>query len=177
MKRPILLGTFGHPGSGKTYFSERLAKKEKLFHLSADRIRLKMFKNPKYTLEEHKIVFAFMNYLAEEFLKHGVSVIYDANFNLRKHRQKLNSLAKKANAEYKLVWVKTSDEKAMSRIKKRSKLKNTKKKELYRPIDLKVFKLLKEEMQNPTVKEKVIEINGGISFSKQFESYKKQLRF
>lgn len=173
--RPILLVMFGYPGSGKTYFSERLAKHEGFVHLNADRTRLMIFTEPKYTLEEHRVVFRFMDYLAKEFLQHGVSVIYDANFNFRKSRRGMEKLASKVGATYRLVCIKTEEEKALKRLGKRAKVKDAKKKEIYRPIDQKVFMQLKSQMEMPMKSEKVIAIDGHSTFSEQLKSFHKQL--
>jgi uncharacterized protein len=81
MKKPLLIATLGYPGSGKTYFSERLSKKKHFFHLNSDRIRLAIFDKPQYKPEEHRIVFRLMDSLAQDLLRQGVSVVYDANFN------------------------------------------------------------------------------------------------
>jgi predicted kinase len=175
MKKPLLLATFAYPGSGKTYFSERLAKKLAYFHLSSDKIRLAMFRDPKYTPVEHETVFRFMDYLAEELLQHGVSVIYDANFNKRVHRSKLPRVARRTGAKAHLIWIQTSEEVAMKRLEKRAKYSSRKKQELYRPITKAIFEQLRDEMERPAKSEKVIKIDGHLSFSKQFEQFKKQV--
>lgn len=176
MKKPLLLVTLGYPGSGKTYFSERLAKEYHLFHLNGDRIRLAMFENPSYSREEHDMVYAFADYLAETFLKHGVSVIYDANFNFRKSRAKARRIAQKTRAAYRLIWVKTSESKAIERFNKRARLKTLRKKEIYRPIDLNNFKELRDEIQPPGKREPYIEINGHQVFKQQILSFHRQLQ-
>ncbi len=61
LKKKILITTFGYPGSGKTYFSERLAKEFNLFHLNSDKIRSEIFIKPNYSDEEHKAVLRFIN--------------------------------------------------------------------------------------------------------------------
>lgn len=176
MKKPILIATFGFPGSGKTYFSERLSKRNSFMHLSSDRVRLMMFENPKYTKEEHRLVFRFMDYLAKEFLQHGVSVIYDANFNFRENRQRIRNLAKKVGAGYSLVWIKTDENKALKRTEKRALIKDSKKKQIYRPISKKNFEDLKNEMEMPTKSESFIEIDGHASFKDQEKSLFEQLK-
>lgn len=169
--KPLLIATFGYPGSGKTYFSERLAKEANFFHLAVDKIRLAMFEKPKYTKEEHKAVFQFMDSLAEELLKKGISVIYDANFNFRKNRIEMQKLARRAKATYRLVWVKTNEKKALKRLGQRAKLKNLKRKKLYRPIDIKIFRKLQNEMEIPVKTEPVIHIDGHTNFLKQLEQF------
>ncbi len=173
--KPILLGTLGYPGSGKTYFSERLAKKAHFFHLSADVIRHTLFTTPKYTLDEHEAVFGLMDYLTVELLKKGMSVIYDANFNFKKSRRKLEKIAKETHAVYKLVWIQTDEHVAIGRLNTRAKYTNSKKKLLYRPIKIEVFHHYKSEMELPTKKEPVIIIDGHAPFLVQFESIAKEL--
>lgn len=174
MKKPLLIGLFGYPGSGKTYFSERLSKKEGYYHLSSDKIRLAMFRVPTYKREEHRTVFRFMDYLASEFLAHGVSVVYDANFNFKKHRKALARLAKQKGARYQLVWVQTEESLALRRLHSRSKLKSAHRQQLYRPIGRRVFNALKQEMELPDKSEPVIIIDGRMSFPVQFKSFTAQ---
>lgn len=174
--KPILIGTLGYPGSGKTHFSERLAKKASYFHLSADKIRHTLFEKPTYEPSEHKIVFGLIDYLAEAMLEKGVSVIYDANFNFKKSRQKLERIARKTGAKYRLVWIQTKEETALARTQKRARYKSTHKQHLYRPISVEVFNHLKSEIELPTKTEPVISIDGHASFEKQFESFKRGIR-
>ena len=122
--RSIFFITLGYPGSGKTFFARKFAKDMKLFHLNSDRIRLLIFPNPKFSSEEHPIVFGAMDYLANEVLKCGVSVIYDANSTLRIYRKCLQQLARKNNAKYLLLWFQTPVKTALMRIEKRGKLKS-----------------------------------------------------
>jgi len=65
-KKPMILATLGHPGSGKTYFSERLAEERGYFHLSADKLRLMMFEKPTYKKEEHLKLYGFIDGLVFE---------------------------------------------------------------------------------------------------------------
>lgn len=81
MKKLILFATLGFPGSGKTFFSARFAKDFKIFHLNSDRVRSEIFPKPNYTAEENTAVFRTMDFIAEELLRIGISVIYDANIH------------------------------------------------------------------------------------------------
>ena len=123
-KKPILFTTLGYPGSGKTYFAEKFAKEFNLFHLNSDKVRLEIFPDPKRTPEEHEIVYRLMDYIAEEFLKKGIGVIYDANMTKIEFRRRLMDLAKKCSANYLLLWFQTPEELAIERIKKRSNFKS-----------------------------------------------------
>jgi predicted kinase len=77
--KPVLILLYGYPGSGKTYFSRQLVDEVNIANLQADRIRTEMFEKPTYTQQEDAVVQRIMNYLTEELLSAGVSVIYDTN--------------------------------------------------------------------------------------------------
>ncbi len=177
MKKPILITTLGFPGSGKTYFSERLAKEENFFHINSDKIRFTLFENPTFSREEHGSVFRIMDSITESLLKIGVSVVYDANLNFRIHRKKLESLAKKNKANYCLVWLQTDVSVAEKRLGKRALLKSKHKKLMYRPLELKVLHDLKNEMQEPINKEPHVIIDGHLPFSKQISILRKKLKY
>lgn len=123
MKNPSsLFVTLGYPGSGKSYFSERLAKDIGAFHLNSDKVRADMFTNPAYTREEHEAVFKMMDHRCEELLSKGISVIYDANNNRRSKRKELQALADKYSAKYLLLYFKTPIEIAKERNEQRQGL-------------------------------------------------------
>lgn len=173
MKKPLFIATLGFPGSGKTYFSERLAKEYNLFHLNSDKIRHEIYTDPKFTPEEHRVVFGFMNYIAEELLKLGVGVIFDANSNKRFHRASFVKQAKKLNAKYVLVHIQTPVELAEKRLEQRKKIKSLKRQMFYRPLDVSILHLLKKEMEHPTSKEPVVVIDGTKKFAEQLQQFKK----
>lgn len=176
MKKPLLVATLGYPGSGKTYFSERLAKEIGAFHLNSDRVRHAIFANPAFTQEEHRVVFGFMNYLIEELLNLGVNVICDANSNKRLHRNDFVKQAKKYGARYILVHIKTPVPLAEKRLIKRQSIKSKKKQLFYRPIDVSVLHSLKGQLESPTKKEPVIEIDGTKKFDEQLKQFKSGLK-
>lgn len=173
MKKPILIATLGFPGSGKTYFSERLAKRKNFLHLNSDKVRLTLFKDPQYTVGEHLLLAKIMDLMAEEVLKASRSVIYDVNFNKRAHRLRLQKLAKRAGAKYVLVWLKTDIKKAESRILKRVKRKT--KTNLYRPINLDILHKMRKELEEPVKDERYILIDGHSSFRKQLSQFHSKL--
>jgi len=172
-EKPILITTLGYPGSGKTYFSEHLSKEFNLFHLSFDKIRSEMFDVPTFSQEEHKKVSNIADWLITELLKKNISVIVDANTNKIIQRKKYFKFANKANARYVLLHIKTPVETAEKRIIKRGKIKNLEKKKYYRPLELSVLHLLKNEIEYPNKKEIFIEIDGLKPYNEQVETFKK----
>jgi predicted kinase len=169
--KPVLIATLGYPGSGKTHFSERLAKEEKLFHLNADSLRFSLIAKPLFTPEEHRRVFNFMDTTAKQLLRLEVSTIYDANFNKCIFRNSLADLAHTHNARYVLVWIRTDAEKALSRATGRTASTDYK----YRPLTNETFHKLREEIESPTPDEPLIEISGEIPFEEQLLEFKKGL--
>ena len=176
MKKPLLIATLGYPGSGKTYFSERLAKEYRFFHLNSDKIRLEIFPNPTFTLAEHEVVFRFIHYLIEELLGLGVSVICDANSNKKFHRNTFVKQAKKYGARYVLVHINTPVEVAEKRLIKRRNIKHPEKKKYYRPLDLSVLHEMRKEIEYPDHTETVLEIDGRKPYSLQAAVFKKWMK-
>lgn len=171
MRHPLLIATLGYPGSGKTHFSELLAREEQLFHFNADRVRHMMCENPTYAPEEHRRLFAFMDKTTEDLLIVGTNVIYDANFNKRIHRAKLQEIATRADADYRLIWIQTPEEIALKRIGTRSGQDV----HMYRPLSTEVFDALKAEIEEPDSSENVIAIDGEASFEAQLEVFRSKV--
>lgn len=172
MKKTFLIGVIGYPGSGKTYFSERLSKEFGLFHLNSDQVRLNMFETPTYSLEESVVLFRFMNFLTEKLLQSGCGVIFDANSTKKKHRRKFETMAEGVGAEYILVWIKTDVETAKNRLS-RSPGEDE---QLYRNVDESVFEEIKDGLENPDESESCIEIDGTASFEDQLQFFKHQVK-
>lgn len=149
MKKPILFATLGYPGSGKTFFARKFAKELGLFHLNSDRLRSDIFPKPSYTVAENAAVFRNMDYIADELLQRGMSVIYDANSTKRIYRKRLQRIVKKRGAEYVLLWFKTPVEVALGRIRKRDKIKSEIMKRYQKVIDDSVLFLIKKEEEEP----------------------------
>lgn len=174
-KKPLLITTLGYPGSGKTYFSERLAQEFNLFHINSDKIRFEIFNNPTFSKEEHHVVFSFIDWITQELLSKGVSVIVDANHNKYINRVKFLKFANKLKARHILIHIKTPVDVAEKRLIKRRSVKNTEKKKYYRPLELSVLHTLKNEIEYPDIKEKVLEIDGLKPYGKQVLIFKKWL--
>lgn len=176
MKKLLLIATLGYPGSGKTYFSERLAKEYNLVHLSRDRFKHEAIPNPTFQPEEKESVSRALNWITEEFLMKGVGVLNDGNYNKKKYRTLLAKIAKKYNATYVVVHIVTPIEQAEKRLLKRQSIKSESKRKYYRHSDISIARLLMNETEYPTKSEPVIEIDGTQSFSKQLEAFNQALK-
>lgn len=121
LAKPVLICFYGFPGSGKSYISRNLTSVIKIAHVSSDRIRSELFESPRYDAQENSIVTHLMNYMSEEFLSAGVSVIYDTNISRLAQRRKLQEMAKKLKSEYLLVWLQIDHESAFYRTQNRDR--------------------------------------------------------
>jgi predicted kinase len=157
--KPILYMMLGIPGSGKTSVSEHIADITKAVHISSDQFRKHMFDNPENISEtEHDQIYSMLDYIAEQILKSGKSVIYDANLNRYIHRQEKYTICDKTGAKPQLVWVKTDEEIARKRA-----TEDADKHPGHRPFGnmrSETFKRLAAQMEEPRKDEEAAIING-----------------
>ncbi len=78
---------YGLPGSGKSYFAERLAARTGSDYLNSDRIRKMLFPARTYSDDEKKAVYEAMCSMAAGRLKLGKTVVADATFHQSAMRQ------------------------------------------------------------------------------------------
>ena len=181
MNKPLLIVFLGFPGSGKTYFSKRLAKQLKAITFNSDALRLSMFGSLE-TIEQIRSqdhsrlyidVFGAMNYASKQTLISGYSVIYDAQMTKRIDRIRMEKLAEETGAIPILVWVKTSREAAYRRGQERNdsddSIKYSAEKIMY------LVDRFDDVTDLPEATENIIEIDGEIDFNEQFKSFLSQL--
>jgi len=119
LKKPLLIAFYGFPGAGKSRVAKNLEEIVSAALISDDRIRSELFSEPKYTEHETSIVRYVADYMSEEFLKAGISVIYDAALPRQRQRQKLVSIADRNNAQLLLIWLQIDPESAFLRTQTR----------------------------------------------------------
>lgn len=147
LNKPVLICLYGFPGSGKSFVARNLAQHVQIAHVSADRIRSELFANPRYDEQENAIVTHLMNYMAEEFLGAGLSVVYDANILQTRQRRRLRELASKHRSAYLLVWLQIDVESAYARTQRRDRRTNDDK--FAEPQTRESFNQRLTGMQNP----------------------------
>ncbi|MBI5220709.1 MAG: ATP-binding protein [Candidatus Liptonbacteria bacterium] len=166
--KPILISTLGFPGSGKTHFARRFAKDCGFFHLSSDRLRLEMFPEPTFRPKEQAAVFRTMDYICEELLRRGISVIYDSNCNRREHRRRLKNIARRCGARYLLLWFCSPVPLALRRLQDRKGVEAPHLLKYYRPVPARVLFSQKEEIEEPR-REKHVKLDSSRSYQRQKE--------
>lgn len=163
--KPLLILLYGFPGSGKSYFARQLSESILAAHLQADRIRSDLFEAPSYTKDENHIVMSLMDYMTDEFLHAGLSVIYDVNAMRTSQRRALRNAAATAGAETILVWFQIDPESSFTRASHRDHRKLD---DRYTPsLDRSSFDQLVGSMQNPEGSERYLVVSGKHVFTTQ----------
>ncbi len=163
--RPLLIMLYGYPGSGKSFFARELTNHVQAAHIQDDRIRAELFEKPNYSKQENQFVTQFMNYMTEEFLNAGVTVVYDTNANTEAKRRLITKLAKKTNAIPLIVWLQIDMETAFFRAQNRDKRKTDDK--YAKPIDRRTYDEVIKRMENPSRKEDFMVVSGKHTFLSQ----------
>jgi predicted kinase len=171
--KPLLILLYSFPGAGKTYFARQLTEQLQAAHVQSDRIRYELFEEPRYDKRENEIVTHLMDYMTEELLNAGVSVIYDVGAMRLGQRRILRDMARKAHAEPLLLWLQIDMESAFARIAGRDRRRTDDK--FAMPLDRTTFDDIASHMQNPERDEDYIVISGKHSFPTQLNSVRKRL--
>jgi len=172
--KPLLILLYGYPGSGKTYFARQLCENIQAAHVQGDRIRSELFEQPRYDKEENAVVSQLMDYMTEEFLKSGVSVVYDANVMRYAQRHNLRNMVTRLKAQSVLVWLQIDTESAFLRAMKRDKRRIDDR--FASPMDRTTFDSVVSGMQNPRNVEDYMVISGKHVFQTQLNAVIKRLQ-
>lgn len=180
--KPTVYMFLGVPGSGKSYFARNLSEKTGAVRINSDSLRLAIFGSLEtmralYASGQREIlnsyVFNSMDYATEQILRQGHDVVYDAHNNKRKDRESLEKIAERVGAAAILIWIKTPFEVALKRGQQRNATADQ------RQLSEEAMKEVMERHQRftdePIDGEKVIVIDGTVSFDEQYAEFTKQL--
>lgn len=173
LNRPTLILLYGYPGAGKSFLARQLCEDIQAAHVQSDRIRYELFENPSYDKQENQIIDHLMQYMTEEFLGAGISVIYDINAMRVSQRRELRELARKNKVETMLIWFQIDADSAFQRVSKRDRRRADDK---FTPsISRSTFEQVASNMQNPQPTEDYMVISGKHTYHTQRSSVLKKL--
>ena len=172
--QPLLIALYGFPGAGKTHFARQFCEHIQAAHIQGDRIRAELFEKPRYDKQENDVITQLMNYMTEEFLNAGISVVYDVNAMRSAQRHGLRTLAHKAHAEAVSIWLQMDPESAFQRSAKRDRRRADDK--YAAAYDRPAYGALIGHMQNPLASEDAIVVSGKHPFNTQFSSVLRRMR-
>lgn len=160
--KPFMILLYGFPGSGKTTFARQLATEISSAHLQKDRLSHELYgKNDETTEEPSRNA---MNYMSREFLRAGVSVIYDTDVHRLAERRKLRDEARKAKVTPVLIWLQIDPETAFLRGTKRDRRKTED--QFVKDYTQDDFEAVLGRMQNPENEDYIV-ISGKHTFHTQ----------
>jgi len=116
---PTFIVVSGLPGTGKTYFCNKLAERLPFVILESDVLRKALFSSPSYNLKESSHLFRAIHLLIERLLKKGISLILDATNLSEQHREYLYCIADRLDVKLILVRVEAPPQVVYERLKTR----------------------------------------------------------
>lgn len=125
----------GLPGSGKSFFAERLAEKIDADYVNSDRLRKELFPNRTYSDHEKGTVYDVMLERMEEAIEQKRNLVLDATFH-KKAARKLFTKNGKEDVPFIEVWAEEPI------IKDRLK-----KSRPYSEADYQVYQLIRQEWE------------------------------
>lgn len=173
LTKPTLIMLYGFPGSGKTHFANNMAQSLRAAHVQGDKIRYQLFEDPRYDKAEDEIVDHLMEYMTEEFLDAGVSVIFDTNAISKRQRRSLREIARKKRVEHLLLWFQIHADTAFTRVSHRDRRRAEDKHA--QPLDRPKFDEIIARMQKPGHDEEYTVLSGKHSFPMQQTAVLKKL--
>ncbi|MDO9065806.1 MAG: ATP-binding protein [Chloroflexota bacterium] len=101
--KPTIVVVSGLPGTGKSYFSSKLAEMLPFAVLESDALRKTLYPSPNYSADESARLFQVIHSLIEKLLKKGIPVILDATNLSERFRERLYNIADRLGVRLILV--------------------------------------------------------------------------
>ena len=118
--QPVFIIVSGLPGTGKSYFSQKLAEKIPLVILESDDLRKVLFSRPAYSQEESSYLFRICHSLIESLLKKGIPLVLDATNLAERNREYLYSISERLGIKLIIVRIVAPPEVVQERLQSRA---------------------------------------------------------
>jgi len=126
---------FGLPGSGKSYFASRLAKRIDADYINSDRLRKEMFKMRTYSRQEKESVYKTMLQRMKQDVAQNKNVVLDATFHKKEKRK---PFIKEMKTKGGIYFIEIVAEEGIIRERLKGKRR-------YSEADFKVYKIISSE--------------------------------
>ncbi|MFC1935688.1 AAA family ATPase [Chloroflexota bacterium] len=117
---PVLVVVSGLPGTGKSFFSQRLAERISLLVMESDAMRKALVPSPLHSTGESARLFRAVHEVIDLLLEHCLPVLLDATNLAESHREHLYHIAEQRSARVILVRVKAPPEVVHQRLEDRA---------------------------------------------------------
>ncbi len=124
--KPAFIVVSGLPGTGKSYFCQKLAERLHYVILESDALRRMLFPSPGYDPAESRRLFQAIHLLIERLLKRGIPLILDATNLSERYRERLYSIAYRSDVRLILVRVEAPPDVVRERLKARQEDRQSK---------------------------------------------------
>lgn len=138
----------GLPGSGKSYFAERLAGRLDAKYVNSDRVRMELHASGEYSVKDKLVVYKEMLLKTMKAIEDEKHVVVDATFYHHIMREMFLRLAEGYKKEIRLIEV-VADEAII-----RERLKRPRK---YSEADFAVYERLRDDFEGITMPHLVLE--------------------
>ena len=120
---PILVIVGGLPGTGKSFFSQRVTERIPMVILESDFLRKTLVQAPVYTAEESTRLFLAIHETIDALLAHSLPVLLDATSLAKANREPLYQIAARHGAKVVMVRMVAPPEIVYQRLEARANRK------------------------------------------------------
>lgn len=162
-QKPFLIMLYGYPGCGKSFFASKFVREfQNTAYLPAYKTTSEV---TKLASGNQQLADKVTDFITENYLQNGISVITDAPVTKKIDRKKLNHLALKYKAVPVLIWMQIDADSAYMRTKLRAK--KNKDEDSAAKYTKEEYQSIVNNMQNPHQNEDYFVISGKHTYKSQ----------
>jgi predicted kinase len=139
---PMIIAVLGLPGSGKSYFAEKLSDRVGAVYLNSDQTRNDLGARGKYTAEDKLFIYRVMAEKAGQVLDAGKHVVVDATFYKQDMIDQFKELAKTYASSVWFIKIEADEDLIKSRLAKPR---------THSEADYNVYRKIKQQFEEPQV--------------------------